>query len=109
MLKTHLGGKTTKKRQNSDTQPAYSFPTPKDTEKPAGLLLCQAPAPDLLGRCRPSGEQKSSTQYPTTTPGIKQHSPLDRQIPALQKQKQKTLNNKLSTEKKPHSKTGEVP
>jgi hypothetical protein len=34
---------------------------------------------------------------PTATPGINQHSPLDRLTPALQKKKK--LNNKQGTEK----------
>jgi hypothetical protein len=53
MLETHLGGKTTtKKKKNSDTlnpQSAHSFSMPHYTEKPGGLLRCQAPAPNLPG------------------------------------------------------------
>jgi hypothetical protein len=45
------------------------------------------PAPNLLGRCRTTGEQISSTGIPTPTPGINQHSPLDSLTPALQKKK----------------------
>jgi hypothetical protein len=37
-------------------------------------------------------------QYSHNYPGIKQHSPLDRLTPALQKN-QKILNNKQGTEK----------
>jgi hypothetical protein len=45
-------------------QPAQSFPTPCYPEKPAGLPHCQMPAPNLLGRHRPTGEQISCAVPP---------------------------------------------
>jgi hypothetical protein len=47
-------------------------------------------APNLLGRCRSTGEQISS--IPIATPGINQHSPLDRLTPTLKK---KRINKEL--------------
>jgi hypothetical protein len=63
--------KTTKKKQNSNTlnsQPIQSFSTPHYTEKPGRLPCHQTPAPNLLGRCRPTGEQISSTWYSHSHP-----------------------------------------
>jgi hypothetical protein len=58
--------KTTKKKQNSDTlhpQPAQNFFMSRYTEETGGLPHCQTPAPNLLGRFRPTGEKISHTQY----------------------------------------------
>jgi hypothetical protein len=43
---------------------AHSFPMPGYMEKPGGLLHYQVLAPNLLGRCRPTGEQISGMRYP---------------------------------------------
>jgi hypothetical protein len=82
--------KSTKKNQNVDTlnlQPIQSFSTPHYTEKTGGFLLLQTTAPNLLGRCRPTGEQQASCGIPPTTPGINQHSPLNRLTPHTTKKK----------------------
>jgi hypothetical protein len=66
-LETHLAGKTTNKKQNSNTlnpQHAHTFSMPRYTEKPGGLLHHQMLAPNLHGRSRPTGEQISGIQYP---------------------------------------------
>jgi hypothetical protein len=55
------------------------------------------PAPNLLDRCRPTGEQISIMQYSHNHPWNKQHSPLDRLTPRTTKRKK--LNNKQGTEK----------
>jgi hypothetical protein len=71
MLETQLAGKITKKKQNSNTpnpQPAHSFSMPHYKEKPGGLLHCQTLAPNLLGKCRPTGEQISGMWYPHSHP-----------------------------------------
>jgi hypothetical protein len=60
MLETHLAGKNTKKKENSDTskpQPSHGLSMPHYAEKQGGLLCYQMPAPNLLGRCRPTDEQ----------------------------------------------------
>jgi hypothetical protein len=59
MLELHLAGKTTKKKQNSNTpnpQPGPNFCTPRYTEKPGRLLCHQTLAPNLPRRCKPTGE-----------------------------------------------------
>jgi hypothetical protein len=72
--------KNTKKKQNFNTlnpQPTQSFSMPYYTEKPGVILHRQVPVPNLLGRCRPTGEQISCTGYshshpwdkPAQTPG----------------------------------------
>jgi hypothetical protein len=71
MLEPHLAGKTTKKKKNSDTpnpQPAQSFSMPHYTEKSGGLLCHQMPAPNLPGRCKPTGEQIRGMWYPHNHP-----------------------------------------
>jgi hypothetical protein len=91
--------KTTKNKQKSNTpnpQPAKSFSTPCYTEK-QGLPHCQTLAPNLPERCRPTGEQISSTHYshshlwdkPAWSPGQIDSRPA----------KKKTLNSKQGTEK----------
>jgi hypothetical protein len=57
-----LGKKKKKKKQNSETlnpQPVKSFSKPHYTEKIGGIQHCQTLALNLLGRCRPTGEQIS--------------------------------------------------
>jgi hypothetical protein len=51
-----------------NSQPVQSFSTPHYTEKTGGLPHHQTPAPNLLGRCRPTGEQISGTQYSHSYP-----------------------------------------
>jgi hypothetical protein len=66
MLEPHLAEKNTKKKQNSNTlnpQPIQNFSMPHYTEKTGGLPYHQMPAPNLLGKHRPTGEQISSTWY----------------------------------------------
>jgi hypothetical protein len=48
---------------------------------------------------RPTGEHQVSCGIPTATPGINQHSSLDRLTPCPEKNKTKNLNNKQGTEK----------
>jgi hypothetical protein len=65
LLEPHLAKKAQKnkkKKQNSKTlnpQPVKSFSTSCYTEKTGGLQHRQMPAPNLLGRPRPTGEQIS--------------------------------------------------
>jgi hypothetical protein len=91
MLEPHLAEKkTTKKKQNSDTlnpQSIQSFPKPRYTEKTGGLPHLQTPAPNLLGKCRPTGEQISGMWYSHSILRANLHSPLDRLTPAPQKKK----------------------
>jgi hypothetical protein len=99
MLEPHLAGKKKhKKNQNLNTlnpQPLQSFPMRGYTEKTGGLLCCQTPAPNLLGRHRPS-----IMLYSHSHPWDKQLIPLDRLIlPPCKKKKKKNLNNKQGTEK----------
>jgi hypothetical protein len=71
MLEPHLAEKSHQEEQNSNTpnpQPIQSFSMPHYTEKTGGLLHCQTPAPNLLGRCRPTGEQISSMWYSHSYP-----------------------------------------
>jgi hypothetical protein len=52
---------------------------------------------------RPTAEHQASHGIPTATPGINQHSPLDRLTPPPSKktkQNKKTLSNKQGTENK---------
>jgi hypothetical protein len=96
MLETHLAGKTTKKRQHFETpdpQASHSFSMSHYTEKQGGLPHCQTLAPNLLERCRPTGEQISSLWYPTANPGINQHSPLDSLTPTLGKKTEQKIKN----------------
>jgi hypothetical protein len=69
-----------------------SFSTPHYTEKTGGLLCCQAPAPNLLGRhsAYQTGKHQVSHGIPPATPGKKQTVSLHL--------KKKTLNNKKGTE-----------
>jgi hypothetical protein len=63
LLELHLAKKKKKKKkQNSETlnpQPVKSFSKPHYTEKIGGIQHCQTLALNLLGRCRPTGEQIS--------------------------------------------------
>jgi hypothetical protein len=85
--------KTTEKKQNSDTlnpQPTQSFSTPRYPEEPGGILMpCypeepggilhhQAQAPNLLGNTVQQMSKQVACSILTATPGINQHSPLDR-------------------------------
>jgi hypothetical protein len=91
--------KNHQEEQNSETQIpqlVQSFSMPHYIEKTGGLPCSQMPAPNLLGRCRPTGEQISGMWYSTATPGINQHSPLDRLTSIPQK---KNLDNEQRTEK----------
>jgi hypothetical protein len=66
-----LAEKNTKKKKNPDIpnpQSIQRLSTPHHTEKPGGLLHCQMPASNLLGRHRPTGEQISSTWYSHSHP-----------------------------------------
>jgi hypothetical protein len=70
MLEPHLAEKTTKKKQNYDIpnlQPIQSFSMAHYTEK-GGLLHHQMPAPNLLGKHRPTGEQISGMLYSHSYP-----------------------------------------
>jgi hypothetical protein len=101
MLEPHLAEKTTKKNKKSDTlnsQPIQSFSMPHYAEKTGGLPCQQMLAPNLLGRCRPTGEQRNGMRYSYSYPWDKPAYPPVQTDPALQKQKQK-LNNKQATEK----------
>jgi hypothetical protein len=69
------------------SQPTHSFPMPLDTEKSGGLLHLQAPAPNLLGRCRPPGEQINSKWYPHNHPWDKAAQPLGQTDPHSAKKK----------------------
>jgi hypothetical protein len=92
--------KNTKKNKNStilNLQPIQSFSTPHYTEKIGGLWLHKMPAPNLLGRCRPTGEQISNMHIPTATPGINQNSPLDRRTNAPHTQKNWIINTGKGT------------
>jgi hypothetical protein len=93
-----LAEKTSKKNKNSDTlnlQPVQSFATPHYTEKTGELPCHQMPASNLLGRCRPIGEQISGMWCAHSYPCDKPASPPEQTHPTLQKKKkQKKLNNK---------------
>jgi hypothetical protein len=57
MLEPHLAEKKHQEELNSDTlnpQPVKSFSMPHYTEKTGGLPCHQTPAPNLLGRYRPT-------------------------------------------------------
>jgi hypothetical protein len=64
--------KTTKNKQNSEIpnpQPLQGFSTPCYIEKTGGLPCCQTPpAPNVLGRCGPTGERISTTWYSHSHP-----------------------------------------
>jgi hypothetical protein len=97
MLEPHLAEKNTKRKQNSDTlkpHHAQRFYTQCYTEKTGEPPCCQLLAANLLGRCRPTGEQTSSMQYSHSYPGISQQSPLDRLTPALQNTPKNWIINK---------------
>jgi hypothetical protein len=88
--------KATKKNQNSDTlnpQPVQSFSTPHYAEKTGGLLCCQRLAPNLLGRCRTTGEQISSMRYSHNHPWDKPAEPPGQTDPCPAKKTQE-LNKK---------------
>jgi hypothetical protein len=96
--------KNTKKKQNSNTlnpQPIQNYSTPHQTEKTVGFPRHQMPAPNLLGRCRSTGEQISSTRYSHSYPWNKPAQPSGQtdQWPT------KKLNNKQGTEKE-HAEEG---
>jgi hypothetical protein len=72
-LEPHLSEKkiNTKKKQSSNTlnpQTIQTFCMPHYTEKTGGLSHHQTPAPNLLGRHRPTGEQISSMWYSHSYP-----------------------------------------
>jgi hypothetical protein len=59
MLEPHLAKKTTKNKKNSNTpnaQPIQILSMPRYNKKTGGLPHHQMPAPNLLGRHRPTGE-----------------------------------------------------
>jgi hypothetical protein len=84
--------KKKKKKKNTKKKQKSNIPSPHKAS-PCHITLrnqeSQMPAPNLLQRCRPTGEQISCMWYSTATPGINQHSPLDRQTPAPSKKKKK--------------------
>jgi hypothetical protein len=60
MLETHLAEKNDQEKTKLNTlnsQPVKSFSTARYTEKTGGLPHRQTPAPNLLGRCRPTGDE----------------------------------------------------
>jgi hypothetical protein len=66
MLESTWQKKTNKKKQNSNNpnpQPIQSFYMPRYTEKTRGFPCCQMPVPNMLERCRSTGEQISGMQY----------------------------------------------
>jgi hypothetical protein len=60
-----LGRKKLTRRSRTLTQ---SFSMPHYTEKQGGILCRQTPTPNLLGRCKPIGEQISSMRYSYSHP-----------------------------------------
>jgi hypothetical protein len=57
-----------------------------------------------LGDAEQQVSKKAAHSTPTTTPGIKQHSSLDRMTPPNSGKSKTKLNNKQATEKKTSSK-----
>jgi hypothetical protein len=99
LLDPHLeeNQKEETKLQNPEPPAHTSFSTPLYNEKTGRLPHCQTLAPNLPERCRPTGEQISSTHYshshlwdkPAWSPGQIDSRPA----------KKKTLNSKQGTEK----------
>jgi hypothetical protein len=100
MLEPHLAEKNTKKKQTCNTlnlQPTQSFSTPRYTEKPGGLPHYQTPAPNLLGRHKPTGKKISGTRYSHSHLWNKSAEPPGQTDP--HPVEKKNLKNKQGTEK----------
>jgi hypothetical protein len=97
-----LQKKPTKKKQNTDTpnsQPMQSFSMPCYPEKTGGLPDHQLPAPNLLGRGRPTCEQISGMQYPHSLPWDKPAQTPGQSDAHPGKKIRKKLNKKQGTKK----------